>query len=287
MDHERHKEEWDVVIGPTQPWWRLDLGEVWNFRDLLVLLVRRDLLAVYKQTILGPLWQVLQPLLTALVLAVIFGMMARIAPTGHPPVLFYLAGVIPWTFFANVIQRTSQTLVWNAALMSKVYFPRMVAPIATTLSTLVGFLLQLATFFLIALLYRLVGGYGWGLGTNALLLPVLTGVMAVLAFGLGILVASLTVRFRDLGFLLGFGIQLLMFASPVIFPLSIVPQGSIQRQVIELNPMTGLIEGFRAVLIGTPMDWGLLPYSAGFALVTLLVGAAVFQRAQRSFADLV
>lgn len=276
-----------MVVGPSRAWWAIDPRELWHYRDLLWLLVRRDLLAVYKQTILGPIWQVLQPLLTALVLAVIFGMMARMAPSGHPPVLFYLAGVVPWTFFANVIQRTSQTLVWNAALMSKVYFPRLVAPIATTLSTMVSFLLQLATFFLIALVYRMGGSYAWSPGPHALFLPVLALIMTMLAFGVGILVASLTTRFRDLGFLLGFGIQLLMYASPVIFPLSIVPEGSTLRTVIEWNPMTGVIEGFRSVLLGTPLQGDLLPWSAGVAVFLLLLGAAVFQRAQRSFADVV
>ncbi len=286
MDAE-NRSDWDVVIEPSKGWWRIDLRELWHYRDLLRLMVRRDLLAVYKQTILGPLWQVLQPLLTALVLAVVFGLLGRMAPADQPPLLFYLAAVVPWTFFANVIQRTSQTLVWNAALMSKVYFPRLVAPVATTLSTMVSFLLQLATFFVIALGYRVFSDLPWAPGSNLLALPLLILIMSVLAFGCGVLVASLTTRFRDLGFLVGFGMQLLMYASPVIFPLSLVPDGSLLRHVIELNPMTGVIEGFRAALLGTPIDLGLLPYSGTAALVMLIIGTLVFQRAQRTFADVV
>jgi len=286
MDAE-NRSDWDVVIEPSRGWWRIDLRELWHYRDLLRLMVRRDLLAVYKQTILGPLWQVLQPLLTAVVLAVVFGLLGRMAPTDQPPLLFYLAAVVPWTFFANVIQRTSQTLVWNAALMSKVYFPRLVAPVATTLSTMVSFLLQLATFFVIALGYRVFSDLPWAPGINLLALPLLILIMTALAFGCGVLVASLTTRFRDLGFLVGFGMQLLIYASPVIFPLSLVPDGSLLRLVIELNPMTGVIEGFRAALLGTPIDLGLLPYSGMAALVMLIIGTLVFQRAQRTFADVV
>ncbi|HRH70941.1 MAG TPA: ABC transporter permease [Flavobacteriales bacterium] len=272
---------------PHQPWWRVDFGELFHFRDLLWLLVRRDLLAVYKQTVLGPLWQVLQPLLTSLMFAVIFGLMARMSVQGIPPMLFYLAAVVPWTFFANIINRTSQTLVWNAALMSKVYFPRLVAPIATTLSTMVSFFIQLASFLLIALIYRLSGAYAWTMDATVLMLPVLIILMTVLAFGIGILVAALTTKFRDLGFLLTFGIQLLMYMSPVIFPLSMVPPGSKLRWVIEFNPMTSIIEGFRSVLLGLPMDWGLLLYTTAFAMVSLMAGLAVFQRVQRSFADVI
>ena len=287
MDQDRQKDHWDVVVGGYKPWWNLDFGELWNFRDLLMLLVRRDLLAVYKQTVLGPLWQVLQPLLTSLMFAIIFGLMARMSQEGVPPMLFYLSAVVPWTFFANIISRTSQTLIWNSTLMSKVYFPRLVAPIATTLSTMVSFLIQLASFIVIAFIYRLSGSYAWTLDSTVVLLPILILLMMVLAFGTGILVAALTTKFRDLGFLLTFGIQLLMYMSPVIFPLSMVPEGSKLRWVIEINPMTSIIEGFRAILLGSPMDWSLLIYTTVFAVVSLLVGLAVFQRVQRSFADVI
>jgi len=287
MDKERDEQQWDVVIAPSQPWWRMDFEELWHFRDLLILLVRRDLLAVYKQTILGPLWQIVQPLLTSFMFAMIFGLLARMSQVGIPPLLFYLSAVVPWTFFSNIISRTSQTLVWNSTLMTKVYFPRLLAPIATTISTMLSFVIQIISFFIIALIYRLSGAYGWTLGPSIFLIFPLSLLLVLLAFGLGILVAALTTKFRDLGFLLTFGLQLLMYMSPVIFPLSMVPVGSKLRLVILLNPMTSVIEGFRSILLDQPMDWSTLLYPIGFATVALMLGLAVFQQVQRSFADVI
>jgi lipopolysaccharide transport system permease protein len=287
MKHPLDDSTWDVVIEPHRPWWRIDLRELWQYRDLLALLTRRDLVAVYKQSLLGSSWQVLQPLLTAVMFAVIFGLMARLSTPGIPPLLFYMAAVVPWTFFANVVNRTSGAFITNAALMTKVFYPRLISPLSTTLSTAVNFLVQLGAFFLLAMGYRLFAGYGWGLDANALMLPILVLVLTLMAMGLGIIVAALTTKFRDLTFLVTFGVHLLMFMSPVIFPLSLVPSGSRMRAVIELNPMTAVIEGFRASLLGTPMDWYTLLYPTAFALVVLVVGIMLFQRIERSFADLI
>lgn len=287
MGSGKHTEHWDVVIAPTGTWWKLGIREIWNYRDLLMLLVRRDLTATYKQTLLGPLWQVLQPLLTALMFAAIFGMMARMAPAGIPPLLFYLSGVVPWTFFANVINRTSTTLTGNAALTTKVYFPRLIPPMATTLSTGVSFLIQLGAFFVIAIGYKVSGNYAWNPGLALLLLPVLLLIMVMLAFGTGLLVASLTTKYRDLGFLIGFAVQLLMYMSPVIFPVSRLDQVPTIRKVIEANPLTPIIEGFRGVLLGTPMEWSTLWYPCAAVLVLILGGLALFQRVERIYADVV
>jgi lipopolysaccharide transport system permease protein len=278
---------WDVVIAPDRPWWKLDLKEIWAYRDLLMLLVRRDLVAIYKQTLLGPAWQVLQPLLTSIMFAVVFGILARMSLPGMPPLLFYLSGVVPWMYFANVINRTSQTLLWNSALMTKVYFPRLIAPLSTTLSTGVSFGVQLLSFFVFALFYRFSGMYAWSPDASLLMLPVLTAVSVLLAFGTGLVVAALTTRFRDLSFLIGFMVQLAMYASPVIFPLSMTTPGSKIRLLLELNPMTPVIEGFRAALVGTPMEWVTLTYSAGVGLIMLFIGLAMFQRVERSFADII
>ncbi|HOY29128.1 MAG TPA: ABC transporter permease [Flavobacteriales bacterium] len=286
MPHTR-TEHWDVVVEATEPWWRVDLRELWRYRDLIALLIRRDLLAIYKQTVLGPVWQILQPLLTAVVFAVVFGFVGRVHASDVPPVLFYLAAVIPWMFFANVINRTSQTLVWNAALMTKVYFPRVVAPIATTLSTMVGFLLQVVVFIVIAFILHLNGAFTWAGQDHFQWFPLLLLLMTLLAFGTGILVAGLTARYRDLGFLVGFSVQLLMYASPVIFPLSMVPPGSTLDVLIRLNPMTGPIEGFRAVLLGSSFDPTLLVHSSFVTVGVLVIGLVVFQRVQRSFADVI
>ncbi len=283
----QQREGWDVVVSPDRPWWRIDVRELWQYRDLLLLLVRRDLLAVYKQTLLGPAWQILQPLLTSIMFAVVFGIMARMSLPGIPPLLFYMSAVVPWGFFNGVVTRTSQTLVWNAALMTKVYFPRLVAPLATTLSTGFNFLVQVAAFLLFAVFYAATGRFAWGIGAEAVLLPVLVLLLVLLAFGIGLLVAALSTRYRDLSFLIGFAMQLLMYISPVIFPLSRVEEGSALRLLLELNPITPLIEGFRAAFFGLPMEWGSLAYTAGVAAVVLAIGLMLFQRVERSFADVV
>ncbi len=278
---------WDVIVQDERSWWRLGMGEVWRYRDLLMLLVRRDLLAVYKQTVLGPAWQVVQPLLTSIMFAVVFGIMARMSLPGIPPLLFYMSAVVPWGLFNGVVTRISQTLVWNSALMTKVYFPRLVAPLATLLSTGFSFLVQLAAFFLFAIGYAVTGRFTWGIGVEALALPALLLLLLALAFGIGLLVASLSVRYRDLGFLIGFALQLLMYMSPVIFPLSRVEEGTGLRALLEANPVTPIIEGFRAALFGLPMEWSTLIYSAAVAAVALGGGLLLFQRVQRSFADVI
>jgi lipopolysaccharide transport system permease protein len=278
---------WDVVIRPDRAWWQLDVRELWRYRDLLMLLVRRDLLAVYKQTLLGPAWQVLQPLLTSIMFAVVFGLMARMSLPGIPPLLFYMSAVVPWGFFSGVVTRTSQTLVWNAALMTKVYFPRLISPLATTLSTGFNFLVQLAAFLVFAAFYAGTGRFTWGIGVEVAMVPVLVLLLALLALGLGLLVSALSLRYRDLSFLIGFAVQLLMYCSPVIFPLSRVDEGSFLRTVLVANPVTPVIEGFRAAFFGLPMDWSSLFYTGGVALALLAVGLLLFQRVERSFADIV
>lgn len=278
---------WDVEIGPSSPWWKVDLRAIWRYRDLVRLLVRRDLLAVYKQTILGPLWQVLQPLLTSIMFAVVFGLLGRMVPSEYPPFLFFMSGVVPWTFFANVLTRTSQTLVSNAALMTKVYFPRLVSPLATTLATSVSAFIQLVAFLVIAAGYRATGAFPWAPNASMLALVVLIPLLMLLAFGLGIIVSALTTKFRDLTFLIGFGVQLLMYASPVIFPLSRVEPGSKLYLLLKVNPMTPVIEGFRAALLGGTTDWYALFYTLMFAVVALVVGLIMFQRVERSFADVI
>lgn len=279
--------DWDVVIAPASPWWQLDLGEVWRYRDLLRELVARDLTAVYKQTILGPIWIIVQPLITSLMFAVIFGMVARMALPGIPALLFYMAAVVPWSFFAGVINKTSATLITNAPLMTKVYFPRLVPPLSTMFSNGFTFLVQLAFFFVFAVAYLVSGSYAWAPGAELLMLPVLILLEMILALGAGLIVAALTTKYKDLGFLVGFAVQLLMYMSPVIFPLAKVELDSPVRPILEANPITPVIEGFRGALLGTQMDWSTLWYSFAFAAVTLLLGLALFQRAQRSFADVV
>ncbi len=282
-----HEGSWDVVIAPSSPWWKLDLGEIWRYRDLLTEMVKRDLTAIYKQTILGPIWVLLQPLITSIMFAVIFGLVARMALPGIPTLLFYMSAVVPWSFFAGVINKTSATLTANAPLMTKVYFPRLIPPLSTMLSSSFTFLVQLTLFFIFAAFYLLSGKYAWSPGIALLMLPVLVLLEMGLALGAGLIVAALTTKYKDLGFLIGFAVQLLMYMSPVIFPLAKVAPDSPVRPVLEANPITPVIEGFRGALLGTPMDWSTLWYSAICALVLLLAGLTLYQRAERSYADVV
>lgn len=279
--------EWDVVIAPARPWWRLDLGEIWRYRDLLKELVVRDLTAMYKQTILGPLWVLVQPLITSLMFAVVFGVIAKMSTPGIPGLLFYMSAVVPWSFFSGVITKTAATLMTNAPLMTKVYFPRLIPPLSTMFSTGFTFLVQLVFFFTFALVYRFSGSYAWAPGAALLWLPLLLLLQMMLAFGVGLMVAALTTKYKDLNFLIQYAVQLLMYASPVIFPLSRLEPGSKAYQFISANPMTPIIEGFRGALLGTPVQWGTLWYAAAVGTALLILGLAMFQRAQRSFADVV
>ena len=279
--------DWSIVIRPEQPWWRLDLKEFWRYRDLITLLVKRDITAQYKQTILGMLWHVIQPLTTTFTFAFIFGKAAGLSPSDLPPVLFYMSGIVTWNYFAGVINRTSKTFVGNANLMSKVYFPRLVVPVSMAVSSLVSYLIQLGTFLLIYGYYFLQGAEGWAPSPWLFALPALVALMALLGLGSGILVSSMTTKYRDLGFLVGFGVQMLMYASPVIMPLERLSRIPWLLTLFKLNPMTPVIEATRAVFFGYPIDWGGLTYSAGVTVVVMLIGLMTFHRVERSFADIV
>lgn len=281
------QQHWDIVIRPRQAWWRPDLGEFWHYRDLLALLVRRDLTAQYKQTVLGPAWLVMQPLLTTLTYTVMFGLVARLAPSGIPAMLFYLSGIVPWTYFSGVVNKTSRTFVANSAVLTKVYFPRLIMPVSTTLSTLFSFLVQLGLLVLIIGVYVVFRGFHWSPSASLALLPVVVLIMSLLGLGAGILVSAMTTKYRDLGFLVAFAVQLLMFASPVIFPMEVVAKHHTLATVLGLNPMTPVINAFRTMFFGGALDGAGLAYAAGASLVLILLGLAIFQRVERSFADVI
>lgn len=273
------------VIEPRSGWLDLDLRELWAARDLVALFVRRNVLAQYKQTALGPLWFVLQPLLTTLVFTVVFGQVARLPTDGLPQVLFYLCGVVAWRFFADGLTSVSSCLRANANLFGKVYFPRLAVPLAVMLTGAVTFAVQFAIFL------ALLGWFLWAGAPAApnlwaLLTPVLLALMAALALGLGLLVAALTVRYRDLGFVVGFGVQLLLFASPVIYPLSLVPEA--YRALALANPMAAILEALRYGFLGQGLAPGPALAVAGAAcLGVLLLGLAVFSRVEKNFMDTV
>ncbi len=277
--------EWDLIIRPRRRWLDLRLGELWKYRDLVLLFVRRDFVSVYKQTILGPLWYLIQPLLTTLTFTVIFGQIAQLPTDGLPQFLFYMSGTVIWSYFADCLNKTSNTFVGNAGLFGKVYFPRLAVPVSILFSNLITFAIQLA-FFLMFLLYFALSGADVKPNLWVLLTPLLILTMAGLGLGFGILISSLTTKYRDLRFLVGFGVSLLMYATPVIYPVSSIPERF--QTLIRLNPMTPIVEAFRYAFLGAgslqPLD---LLYAFGFMLVSVFLGALVFNRVEATFMDTV
>lgn len=263
----------------------LRLGELWEYRDLVMLFVWRDFVAIYKQTILGPLWHLIQPLLTTIVFTVIFGNLAKLPTDGQPPFLFYLCGVTIWNYFSQCLGKTSNTFVGNAAIFGKVYFPRMTVPVANVISGLLSFGIQFALFLAV---YIYFFARGSDLHPNLWLLgiPVFVLIMAILSLGVGIIISSLTTKYRDLTFLVSFGVQLFMYATPVIYPLSSIPPK--YQWLMNLNPVAPLVEGFRYAFMGTgTFSAGTLLYSAIFSLVIFIVGLALFHRVEKTFMDTV
>ena len=276
---------WDLIIQPQRSLFDLRLGELWRYRDLVMLFVRRDFVAAYKQTVLGPLWYLIQPLLTTITFTVIFGNIAKLPTDGLPQFLFYMSGTVIWTYFAECLTKTSNTFVNNANLFGKVYFPRLAVPVSILISNLITFGIQFLFFLGFMGFFALSGAV---LRPNVWIAfsPVLILMMAGLGLGFGIIISSLTTKYRDLRFLVQFGVQLLMYATPVIYPASSIPERF--QWVIKLNPMTPIVETFRYAFLGAgsvhPLD---LLYSAGFMLVIVLVGAVMFNRVEATFMDTV
>jgi lipopolysaccharide transport system permease protein len=278
-------QNWDLIIQPQRSLLDLRLGALWHYRDLVMLFVRRDFVSVYKQTILGPLWYLIQPLLTTLVFTVIFGRIAALPTDGLPPFLFYMSGTVVWGYFAECLNKTSQTFITNAQLFGKVYFPRLAVPISILISNLVAFAIQFLLFFGFVIFYVIIGS---DIKPNLwiLLTPVLLLIMAGLGLGFGIIVSSLTTRYRDLRFLVTFGVQLWMYATPVIYPVSAIPERF--RPLILANPLTPILEAFRYAFLGAGSVNGLmLLYSGGFMLVVLAIGVVMFNRIEATFMDTV
>jgi lipopolysaccharide transport system permease protein len=279
------QENWTLILRPQRAWWDLRLNELWQYRDLIMLFVWRDFVAYYKQTILGPLWYLIQPILTTVVFTVIFGNIAKLSTDGLPPFLFYLAGNTVWTYFATCLTSTSNTFTANASILGKVYFPRLTIPISIVISNMISFGIRLGI-FLAFLFYYLVIGVdilpNWWIFS----LPLLLFIMAGLGLGTGIIVSSLTTKYRDLQQLIGFGVQLLMYATPVIYPVSSL-QGNWQWLVIA-NPMTPVVEVFRLAFLGvSSLSPIYLLYSIGFMLVILMIGVLIFNRVEATFMDTV
>jgi lipopolysaccharide transport system permease protein len=278
-------ETWDLIIEPKRGLLDLHLKDLYRYRDLVLLFVRRDFVAVYKQTILGPLWYLIQPLLTTITFTVIFGNIAQLPTDGLPQFLFYMSGTVIWTYFADCLTKTSNTFVNNAQLFGKVYFPRLAVPVSILLSNLITFAIQF-TFFLAFMGFFALTGAELRPNWWILISPVLIFMMAGLGLGFGIIISSLTTKYRDLRFLVQFGVQLLMYATPVIYPVSSIPARF--QPLIQANPMTPIVEAFRYAFLGAgsfnPLN---LLYSFGFMLVVVIIGTVIFNRVEATFMDTV
>ena len=279
-------EYWDMFIEPKRNLLDLRLGDLWRARDLVMLFVWRDFVSYYKQTILGPLWYIIQPILTTVVFTFIFGSVAKLPTGGLPQFLFYLSGTVVWSYFAACITKTADTFITNTQLFGKVYFPRLAVPVSILISNLITFAIQFFLFLAFMGYFALRGNLlhpNWWM----LITPLLVVMMAGLGLGFGIIISSLTTKYRDLRFLVTFGVTLLMYATPAILPLSSFPQRF--QWIILANPLTPIMETFRYAFLGGGGTVNLsdLAYSFGFMLVVVIVGAVIFNRVEATFMDTV
>lgn len=278
--------DYTTIIKPQNKLFEIDFKEIWRYRDLLVMFIKRDIVTQYKQTILGPTWYFIQPALTTIMYMVVFGGIAGISTDGLPQPLFYLAGIVLWQYFSECLNKTSATFTQNQHIFGKVYFPRLISPLSNVLSNLVRMSIQFLL-FLIVYVYYLAVGVDVMPNTYALLLPLLIVMLAGLSLGFGIIISSMTTKYRDLTILFTFIVQLWMYATPVIYPLSTITNEKI-RMLMGINPLTSIFEAFKYGMLGVgQFSWGGLGYSFGFMVVLLLVGVVVFNKVQRSFMDTV
>lgn len=285
------QQQWTTIIKPRTGWFDIDLKELWQYRDLVVMFVKRSFATLYKQTILGPAWILINPLLTTVIFTVVFGNIAGLAESGVPSFLFYMAGNAIWSFFASCITGTANTFVTNAGLFGKVYFPRLTMPISQVVISFINLIIQMVMFFVFWVWFYFFGQeYGtvqmnlWVLALPAVLLLVM-----VMGLGVGIIVSSLTTKYRDLAIVVSFGVQLWMYATPVVYSMSEIAAGSPRLLVLmRLNPMTEPVQVFRYALLGCgEISPAWLLYSAVVALVTLAAGVVLFSRVEKTFMDTV
>jgi lipopolysaccharide transport system permease protein len=282
----QQKQIWSDVIRPQKSLFHLRLNEVWEYRDLLKMFVRRDFIASYKQTILGPVWFFIQPILTTVMFTFVFGRVARIHTGDQPQLLFYLGGLTIWNYFSDCFNRSSTVFTSNAGIFGKVYFPRLITPLAIIISGLMKYGVQLSLFLFLWLYYQ-YGQPGKVHPNNMLLLvPVFILMMAGFAIGAGMIVSSLTTKYRDLANLVSFGVTLLMYATPIIYPLSFVPEK--YKTFVQLNPLSSVVESYRHAFIGGgTFSWGDLGYSFICMTVLVFVGILMFNKVERTFMDTV
>lgn len=279
-----NNEEFSTVIVPKTGWLDINIKEVWQYRDLITLFVRRNFVSQYKQTILGPLWAIIQPLLTTVVFTVVFGSLAGLAAEGVPSFLFFLSGNVAWQYFSNCLTSTANTFTGNAGILGKVYFPRLVMPISTVMTNLIAFAIQMAMFLIFLVWYWIQGAVqpNWYM----LLMPVLIVHMAMLSLGTGVIISALTTKYRDLKMLVGFGVQLWMYATPVAYDVAIIPERLMGLYM--LNPMTPIVNAFRYAFLGIgSFEMGYYLLSWAVTLVILFLGVVLFSRVEKTFMDTV
>lgn len=277
-----------LEIKPKSSLFTLNLKEIWQYRDLLEMYIRRDIVTFYKQTILGPIWFFVQPIFTTVVYMFVFGGLAGISTDGIPQALFYLSGITLWNYFSESLTKTSDTFISNQAIFGKVYFPRLIAPLSITVTGLIKMFIQFGVFVLVYIWYAFKGT-PVAPNAYAFLFPVLLLILAGLGLGFGIIISSLTTKYRDLKFLISFAIQLWMYATPVIYPLSVM-EGSYKKYMwlIQANPLTAVMETFKYGFLGQgTFSWAALAYSSIFTVVILLFGILIFNKVERSFMDVV
>lgn len=275
-----------TVIKPMSSLLQLNLKDIWHYRDLMMMYVKRNIVTVYKQTILGPLWLVMQPVLTTIMFMFVFGNLAGLSTDGVPGALFYFAGLILWNYFSQCLTGTSGVFIANQNVFGKVYFPRIVVPLATTISNLIQFMIQFAVFVVLYVYYYVTMEVPIVPNVYVVLLPLLVLLCAGLSLGFGIVFSSMTTKYRDLVFLLQFGVQLWMYATPIIYPLNSIPAD--KQWIFLLNPVTSIIETFKFGAFGIGVfSWGALVYSFVFMILLLFFGIILFNRIEKSFMDTV
>lgn len=278
-------EDFTTIIKPKNKLFEVDFKEIWQYRDLFSMFIKRDIVTQYKQTILGPTWFFIQPALTTVMFMVVFGGIAKLSTDGLPKPLFYLAGIVLWQYFSDCLNKTSSTFITNQSIFGKVYFPRLIVPLSTVTSNLVRMSIQFLLFIGVYLYYAFLGAPVMP-NKYALLVPVLILMLSGLSLGFGIIISSMTTKYRDLSILFTFVIQLWMYATPVIYPLSTMSEK--YQWIVALNPLTAIFETFKYGVLGTgTFSWAQLGYSFGFMVVLLIIGIVVFNKVQRSFMDTV
>jgi lipopolysaccharide transport system permease protein len=288
INQSQDNEHWDLEIRPKTSLFDIKFAEVWRYRDLMWLFVRRDFVAQFKQTVLGPIWHIIQPILTTLMFLLLFGKIAKLSSDGIEPTLFYLSGITIWTYFSTCLTNTSNTFVTNAPIFGKVYFPRLVLPISIVISNMAKFGIQFVLLLIAMVWYKVFKGVPINFSIYWLAIPLLVFLLAGIGLGCGIIVSSVTTKYRDFALLLVFIVQLGMYATPIVYPLSSIAKAGMLKTFININPLTPIVEAFRFALFGkgTVTLSGIM-YSFIFTIASLLIGAITFSKTERTFMDTV